>query len=242
MHYTQGKYLIVIVDDGSDQPIVEEDLYRQLPDKYPIQIIRMPHNAGITAALNTGLLWIRDFCDTAYIARLDAGDICNPERFYIQVREMQTHSTTLLCGTWCKFKSKTNKVSFLYKTPLDGKAIKKAMYFRNVFIHPTVMFRKDVVTSIGVYPENFPFTEDYAYFWEIIKQGDCFIIPKILTICEINEKGISLTNRKGQIKARMRIVQKIGTNPYCKVLGIIKLYMLLMIPKSLILKLKQMFR
>jgi glycosyltransferase involved in cell wall biosynthesis len=242
VHYIQNKYLIIIVDDGSDKPILGEELNRLLPSKYPLQIITMPHNAGITDALNTGLQWIDKNCDTLYIARLDAGDICHPKRFFFQVEEMQKNDTALLCGTWCKFMSNKNNFNFLYKTPIYNKDIQHAMYFRNVFIHPTVMFKKNVIALIGLYPDNFPHTEDYAYFWNIIKIGTSFIIPKILVTCEINQNGISLKNRKVQLKSRMKIVKKIGKNPYRKIFGIIKLQMLLIIPNVLILKLKKLAR
>lgn len=242
VHYISDKFLIVIVDDGSNDPVNEEALNTRLVKSYPLKVIRLSNNSGITVALNTGLQWIYNNCDTAYIARLDAGDTCDSERFYIQVNEMRQHSDAILCGSWCKFLSKKTNISYLYKTPVDSTSIRKEMYFRNVFIHPTVMFKKDVITLIGLYPDDFPHTEDYAYFWRMLKAGNSIIIPKILTICEMNEKGISLTNRRAQIQARQQVVKKFGVNPYLKVLGIIKLWMLLIIPNTLILRLKQLAR
>src|SRR5688572_20965948 len=85
VQYDANKYAVVIVDDGSTHPITLEVVYSQISRDISVEIIQLPCNKGITTALNTGLQWIIQQNNAHFIARLDCGDICTPERFYHQV-------------------------------------------------------------------------------------------------------------------------------------------------------------
>ena len=76
------------------------------------------------------------------------------------------------------------------------------MHFRNVFIHPTVMFRRHMLDSAGFYPEGYTYAEDYAFFWKLIKLKKGFVVNKFLVTCELNMEGISSKNRGKQLAAR----------------------------------------
>ena len=96
--YHKGKYLIVVVDDGNEEAIDEERL-RQ--DNVPVRVVRLPQNKGITTALNTGLQWIIDTITCSYIARLDCGDVCDPERFYKQIGYLSINTDVSMIGSGC---------------------------------------------------------------------------------------------------------------------------------------------
>lgn len=242
VEYYSDHFLILIVDDGSAEAIKKEILEANLQKNLPLQILRINQNSGITIALNTGLGWIENNCTCRYIARLDAGDICDPQRFYIQVDKMNSHPEIGLIGSWCLFEERISGTRYSYKTPVSHKAIIKAMHFRNVFIHPAVMFRKSVIDKLGLYPEEYPFAEDYAFFWNIIIHEQSLVLGQFLTICESNEKGISFSNYKKQLKARQRVVFTYGSNVLLKTIGIMRLKLMYILPKGLILFVKRMTR
>src|SRR5690606_9473158 len=85
IHYNKGPYLILIIDDGSTQPVSINQLPEQYQNSNTIKILTFTVNEGIASALNHGLHWINDYVNTKYIARLDCGDICSPLRFEKQV-------------------------------------------------------------------------------------------------------------------------------------------------------------
>lgn len=114
------------------------------------------------------------------------------------------------------------------------------MYFRNIFIHPTVMWRAAVAGKAGGYPENFPHAEDYGFFYEIINKGKGAVIPEDLVICEINPKGISLHFRKEQLKSRIKVVQEYGKNKLFSLMGVAKLWVLLALPYNIVLQTKKL--
>jgi hypothetical protein len=113
------------------------------------------------------------------------------------------------------------------------------MHFRNMFIHPTVMWRAATIKKTGPYPEEFPHAEDYGFFYNILNNGRCAVIPENLVTCEINTLGISLRFRKEQLKSRIRVVKHYGKSNVYRLIGVIKLFILLAIPSKMILRTKQ---
>ncbi|MCW3116353.1 MAG: glycosyl transferase family 2 [Chitinophagaceae bacterium] len=239
--YDKGKYLILIVDDGSEQPFNKEDILHDTNEtELPVYIIRLLNNGGITNALNTGLQWIKDNIVCPYVARLDCGDICDPHRFYVQLEYLRVNPYVGLLGSWCWFQKPGKSFKFKYRVPQHHEQIKREMYFRNAFIHPTVIFRFDIVEKLGFYPAEYPHAEDYALFWEIMNVAPTAILPSYLVVCELNGDGISSANRIKQLHSRLVIVRNFGHTFGLKTLGILKIKILMKIPYSFILSAKKL--
>lgn len=235
IHYPKEHHLVVVVDDGSRTPITEGMLQEANPPSV-VHLIRLPQNKGITEALNTGLRWIQEHTAARYIARLDCSDTNHPERFAAQVAFLDARPEVGLLGTWCTFQSKTDPAdSYAYTTPLHHEAIVKEMYNRNVFIHPTVMFRTALLEKIGEYPYSFPHAEDYAFFWALLKVSKGAVLDRLLVTCELNPAGLSMGNRKEQLHSRLRVVRHFGSDSKRQVLSFFKIRMLLFIPQRVVL-------
>jgi glycosyltransferase involved in cell wall biosynthesis len=237
--YDATKYTVVIVDDGSRAPITLEAIYSEISRDISIEVIQLPQNKGITIALNTGLQWIKKQNNARFIARLDCGDTCSEDRFFKQVAFLDQHPKVNLVGSWCIFKDHSANVAYKYITPTIHKKIKRGMHFRNIFIHPTVMWRCDAMTNNELYPDTYPDAEDYGFFYRFLQQGETAIIPEFLVTCEINHKGISLTSRKKQLNSRIKVVKEYGRNRVLRYLGVFKLRLLLIIPYNIIFSIKK---
>ena len=114
------------------------------------------------------------------------------------------------------------------------------MYFPNVYMHATVIFRTDLLKHTGYYPTNFELAEDYAFFWTLLNYKQSSIIDQFLVLCELNVSGISFSNKSKQLKARWRVVKNYGSDNIMKIIGFIRLLLLYVIPKSLVLHLKKL--
>ena len=239
IRYHDGKYLIVIVDDGSEIPLQGTDFLQNDVLQLPIQIICLAENKGITFALNTGLRWITDNVNCTYVARLDCGDTCDPRRFYLQMEYLSVNTDVVLLGSCCYFQMPGKKFTYKHKAPELHDSIQRAMYFRNVFIHPTVIFKLEVAQKLNFYPYEYPYAEDYALFWEMMNTGKTAILPLYLVVCEVNKKGISQKNRIKQLHNRVVIVKKFGRKFVLRSLGILKIRILMKIPYSFILYVKK---
>jgi glycosyltransferase involved in cell wall biosynthesis len=239
VQYDAEKFMVVIVDDGSDEPLNRNMLFQHIQTDTQVEVIRLPQNKGITTALNTGLQWILQKNNARFIARLDCGDTCTPDRFYKQVTFLDQHPAVNLVGSWCIFRDYSSNVAFRYVTPTDHYHISRSMHFRNLFIHPTVMWRCEAMKQVARYPDNYPDAEDYGFFYQLLKQGECAIIPEYLVTCEINHKGISLSSRKKQLKSRIKVVQEYGKNKVLRYLGVLKLKLLLIVPYNVVFAIKR---
>ena len=217
VQYQNNRFEILIVDDGSDIPLDNQTLQEFNPN---IHLIRLPKNLGVLKALNTGLAYLQSRNDFKYIARLDCGDICHPDRFNKQVTFLDEHPEISLLGTWCHFIEKTSKKYYLYKTKIKHNDILKEMHYKCSFIHPTVMFRKEILEKIGYYPNGFIHAEDYAYFWMILKKMKGEILPKVLVDIEYSTNNISAIYYRKQLKSKIKITIKFGDNLFLIILGL----------------------
>ena len=233
VQYASNKFEVLIVDDGSKE-VLETSVLQSLFPEIKLTIIRLPQNAGVAKALNAGLTSILPRTDFNYIARLDCGDICDKERFTQQVTFLNNHSNIVLLGTWCTFTEKVSGRSYLYKTQTEHSGIVKQMHFKCSFIHPTVMFRKEVIATIGLYPEDYPHAEDYAYFWKVLHKFKGAILPENLLKIEVKSSNISSVNYDKQLLSRMKVVNTFGTNEILKLLGDMLILIRKIMPSSLI--------
>ncbi|MEI7508258.1 MAG: glycosyl transferase family 2, partial [Flavobacterium sp.] len=89
------------------------------------------------------------------------------------------------------------------------------------------------------YPTNYEAAEDYAYFFEIIKNFETANIQEFLIKYEITHDGISISKRKTQVKSRLRIIMKHFYFGFWPIYGLIRNFLLYIVPYSLILKIKK---
>ena len=237
--YPAEKYEILIVDDGSSIPLNENKLMEILPG-VKIQVIRLDVNKGIVNALNTGLKKLKSRSDVKYIARLDAGDLNDEHRFYKQVALLDTQKEIALLASWARFESTQSDKGYDYITQTVHDKIATEMHYKCSFIHPSVMFRMEVLDEIGFYPENFEHAEDYAFFWKILKSYKTAVIPEKLVYISFSEKNVSSKNYKKQLQSRAKVVKTFGDQLFHKLLGTAMLRLKQMIPATIITKLKQL--
>lgn len=237
INYQPHLFEILIIDDGSE---VELSLSKIVENNknIKIDIIRIKKNQGIVNALNEGLKYLKARTDFKYIARLDCGDICDYERFTEQVNFLNKYHEIGLLGSWCRFINSETKKNYLYKAKTEHFSIVREMHFKCSFIHPTVMFRKEILNIVGCYPTDYIHAEDYAYFWKILKTTKGAILDKELMQIEFSEKNISLKNYNRQLISRINVINEFGNIKLFKFLGVFLLQCKLLLPKKTIQWLK----
>lgn len=237
INYPSHKFEILIVDDGSISPI-SVNILKSLFSDLKIEVLRLNDNKGILSALNAGLEHIKNRNDYKYIARLDARDTCHSDRFVREVTFLNENPEIGLVGTWCRFTELASGKSYFYKTKTKHDEIMKEMHYKCSFIHPTVMFRSEVLDIVGIYPKGYPHAEDYAYFWKILKKFKGAILPEILVNIEYSGNNVSSKNYRAQLKSRMKVVKFFGENDMIILLSSCLLFCKSIFPKKMIEKLK----
>ena len=239
VEYPKEKYKVLVVDDGSNIPVSMDAFPEELLQKQIIEIIRLPENKGITRALNTGLEFILEKNDALYTARLDCGDICYPDRFYKQINFLSVNTDISLIGSICLFREKNGERSFVYSAKEYHKDIVREMHLKCSFIHPTTIYRNCILQHTNLYPYNYPHAEDYAFFFELVRNFKSHILQDILLEYEIDTEGISVKNRQLQIKSKINIIKSFGFIKSLIYIGLIKHYFLALLPYKFIALLKR---
>jgi hypothetical protein len=158
---------VLIVDDGSNIMIDEEDIRNCFLGQGNVSFIYLKENKGIEIALNTGLKYILDK-KYELTSRLDCGDICVKDRFKQQQSFLEKNKDIVLVGSNVNFVDTSGNLVYVLKVPEKDKRIRKKMFINAMHIHPTIMFRNKILESTGLYPVDFKAAEDYAFFFNIL--------------------------------------------------------------------------
>jgi len=226
---------VLVVDDGSDVPIEQE----QLRQVYPSTIVlRLPTNEGIEHALNRGLKYICERQPYKYVARLDADDICSSDRFVKQREFLNDNPEVFLLGSWALFVDHSGKPLWRFCPPADHKSIRKKMFINNMFCHPTVMCRLEIFKQVGFYSTEHPSAEDFALFFKVTRRFKAANISEYLVSTFVTPGGISLGWRNQQLKSRIRIILENFDFSFWAFYGLVRNLLLWCLPVSFVQNLK----
>jgi len=234
IEYPSDRYEIIIVDDGSRVALTKEDIALSAVHLGKVELLRSDKNKGVAPALNQALEHIKDRIDFKYIARLDCGDLCVNGRFSKQVAYLDNHPEIYLLGSNVVFRNADSGKEYQYQNKTIEAEIRREMHFKCSFIHPSVMFKREVLGQVGLYPENYLHCEDYAFFYQILRLKHVAILPEVLLITEWSDEGVSSRNRQKQLFSRIRVVSRFATDPALKFGGILRLILLILIPLPVI--------
>ena len=168
---------IVLVVDGPIDNEQEEVIAKYERAEIPLIVVRKEVQAGLALAMNTGL----EHCRGRYVMRMDADDICERDRVELQVEFLQQHPEIDLLGGWIQELSDDDMLYGVKASPCHHEELAKALRFRNVISHPTVIMRRKTLIAVGAYRTDFGLLEDYDLFVRFVEAGaKLHVIPKVL--------------------------------------------------------------
>ena len=156
---------LIIINDGSTDNTKTKIL--SFIDSR-IKYVENDGNKGLIYTLNRGI----DLATGKYIARMDADDICYPERFEKQVAFMEEHPEVIVCGAQIEYfgtkKSGYRKIK-LYTSDTE---MKEQLAINTCFAHPSVMMRTEVIKKNNIkYNYSYKNAEDYKIWIDLMKFG-----------------------------------------------------------------------
>ena len=160
---------VVIVEDG---PIGVglRTVIAEYCAKLPIVVVELPRHVGLGLALRIGV----ERCSFDLIARMDADDICVPNRFERQMIFLNDHpSVDVLSASIREFDFDPALSISERRLPIAHDAIAAWAKRRNPVNHMTVMFRKKAVLAAGSYQHSAGF-EDYYLWVRMLMKGAHF--------------------------------------------------------------------
>ncbi|WP_234264216.1 glycosyltransferase family 2 protein [Hydrogenophaga sp. NFH-34] len=187
---------VLIADDASTDNTA--DVVQRLMDSDSrVRLIRLPVNAGPSAARNTALQQAQG----EFIAILDSDDICLPMRLEHQSRYMQSTGTDL-CGSW--FEEFGHGTPRAVRWPHAEDALRAAMLFQNTICHPTMMVRRKVFDRY-VYKPELRLAEDYDLVARAMAEFRIANVPEVLTRYRRHANQATMSQRMDMEEVTRRI-------------------------------------
>ncbi|KKT37083.1 MAG: WbfO protein [Parcubacteria group bacterium GW2011_GWA1_44_13] len=184
---TYTDFEFIIINDGSTDKSLEI-LNKFKKENARIRIISR-ENKGLIYSLNEGVRNARG----EYIARMDADDISLSQRFEKQFKYMKENDLAV-CGTWAEgIDNLGNKIKEMDYPPSANK-IKIFTLLHNPFIHPSVMFRKDVFEKVGGYRKIYNLAEDHELWTRMIFTYKADNVPEKLLKYRLHDGQITRRN------------------------------------------------
>ncbi len=153
------------------------DSIRKKISNYQSVNILTANLAGLNYSLNLGL----DHAQGKYVARMDADDVSYPDRISTQYEFLENNPDIAVCGSSFNLIDRDGKVVKEIVNAIANVDIRRALFYRNPFCHPTVMFKRDLVRQLGGY-QNGQFAEDYDLWVRLARNPNILFanIPRTL--------------------------------------------------------------
>jgi glycosyltransferase involved in cell wall biosynthesis len=161
---------LLLIDNNAD-PVTRAVAQRFAQTDTRIKILLEPQQ-GIAFALNTGLAAARH----PYIARMDADDLCHPQRLEKQIRFLEEHRYIGVVACQTTFQSNMEESGgFQHYVEWQNQIISPEEHALQRFVespiaHPSIVFRKELAERYGAYDTG-PSPEDYELWLRWMSQG-----------------------------------------------------------------------
>ena len=165
----------LLLDDGSLDQQTRFYLDLAATRDPRVRVFHEPHR-GLTPTLNRGFELARG----EFIARQDADDWSEPERFSRQVDYLRAHSEVALAGTDTELHRADGKPLWRLRLPHTSRELARAFPHSNPFVHGSTMYRRELALAIGGYREQFPCSQDYDFFWRMAERAGAVNLDEVL--------------------------------------------------------------
>jgi glycosyltransferase involved in cell wall biosynthesis len=202
---TLRDFEFVIIDDGSNDgslAILQEYAQRDVR----VSVISRP-NTGCWKASNDGIA----ASSGAFIARMDADDVCMPDRFEKQLSFLRSHPEVVALGAHVLLIDADGAPlrTMPNQRRLTHEEIDEAHLTGGgqVLFHPTLMMRREAVEKVGLYRE-WPAGMDLDLFLRLAEIGRLANLPDVLLKYRQHMGSIGHAKMKVQLESCRSMVHQ----------------------------------
>jgi glycosyltransferase involved in cell wall biosynthesis len=205
LNQTFGDFEFIIIDDGSQDG--SEGVVLSFRD-HRIRFLRNETNRGTIFTLNRGIA----AATGQYIARTDADDVAEPDRFQKQLDFLHQHDDYGLCGTFYRIIDSKGRETRKVKLPMNDRELRTYLLFGNCFCHSSIMIRASLARTLQ-YDLDFELCEDYDLWSRISAHHKLGNLPLYAVGYRVHGNNISVKNRDKMLASVKKIHER-GLNRY----------------------------
>ncbi|WP_223701287.1 glycosyltransferase [Sutcliffiella deserti] len=210
---TYKNFLVKIIDDNSkDHTLEKVKNWCERDERFQLINIHK-ENTGLTSSLNE----ILESVDTPYAARMDADDICLPERLEKQMKYLEEHPEISVLGTWAKDIDENGTFIRDRRVPTDHFNIRKVIVKASPMIHPSVIMKTEHLKDVTGYNTSYRVAQDIDLWFRFIGKGYKLAnIPEYLMLYRVitgHAKKRGIKHRWLDAKIRWRGTRVIESTP-----------------------------
>lgn len=189
--YTDFELIIVVDKPDNEKAINLLDEYRDKDDR--VKVIVNEKNIGLALSMNVAA----EAAGGEYLLRMDADDVCYPNRFQMQYDCINGSEYDLVCGNY-DFMDEDGELLPQKVKVYNDKQMHKLMPMRNIIHHPTVIMRADAFRKMGGY-RNYKCTQDYDLWLRMLCAGfRMHMMPEKLIKYRVRAKSVTIMSRYKQ--------------------------------------------
>lgn len=194
---TFAEFELIAINDGSTD--FSGVILRELAARDSRIVLVDRPNGGLVSALNEGI----QLAKAPLIARMDADDVAEPERFALQFARMNAEPKLGVLGSFIRIMNKEGRIVRVGHYPVTPEATARFLEHGSPFAHPSVMMRKEAVLKAGGYRAAFSHCEDYDLWLRVSELG--------YTMANLPQPLLNYRMHGANVSAVHREVQELGT-------------------------------
>lgn len=183
-------YEFIIINDGSTDSSLEF-INQHAANDLRIRIINKSHT-GLSDSLNCGL----ETAKGEWVARIDADDICEPNRFRKQLEQASLIPNCILLGSGLTLIDESSNKGKIYRFPRRHRTLLHHLSTsRSPFAHSSALFKASTARMLGGYRIRCDHSQDLDLWLRLAEHGKIGCIREPLV--QIRKHQMQISNDDG---------------------------------------------
>ncbi len=193
---------LILVDDGSTEPALQEYLANLATRDSRITVSRLESNRGISAASNHGVAQARG----EWLSFLDHDDLLEPDALFQTAKLLQQFP-----GSDLIYSDEDKLTEAGFERPQFKPDWSPDFFISCNYLCHLITVRRELVLRVGGFRSEFDSAQDYDLLFRVIEQTDrIHHIPRVLYHWRqsANSSAIDIRQKPGQLEAARRAVDE----------------------------------
>lgn len=200
---THENFELLAMDDGSTDG--SRAILEAFASRDPRVRVLARENRGIVDTLNELVAAARH----PLLARMDADDICHPERFAVQMAYLDRRPEVAVVGADYLLIDELDRRVGIVRQPSDHAAVEAALLQGHCSLcHPSALMRAEVIRSVGGYRPAFAMAEDFDLWLRVSERAQVANINRPLIKYRMHDQSVSERNLVRQREVMKRAAEE----------------------------------